>query len=142
MYITGKTVEILITNSPLSVRRAAKNMKYIKDLGDNMKKINEKFFRFYDEIFYESWVFTLDGVDEFDEDFYYDNILPKMEARDLEIKYGFHDFDTRGDDMIYGYFSCEVERDKIPDLMEEWREIFKECGIGTGSVVVYKGEVI
>jgi hypothetical protein len=111
-----------------------------------VKKINTKFFRFYDENQKKSWVLIFKSPDqlpsEFDADWYYENILPEMVNRDLEVKYGIHDYDTHGDDMLIGYTSYEVEADDFPALMAEWKDIFQKLGIDTGEVMAFDGDVI
>jgi hypothetical protein len=114
-----------------------------------MHKIGCRFFRFYDEENDKSYVIPLEdlvgqsqwGHASLDDDFYYDNILPKIDERELEIRYGIHDFSTHGPDMIIGYTSNEVDEDKIPALMKEWKEIFYEVGIITGDLEIHDGEV-
>lgn len=58
----------------------------------------------------------------------YERLYERLTARDLEGRYGVHDFSTNdtGNQNLYeaiGYTSYEVEKDKVDDLLKEWEQI-------------------
>lgn len=51
----------------------------------------------------------------------------------LECDYGVHDWSSMPDDRVLaiGYYSSEVEVEKIDELMEKWRQVFVALGCET-----------
>lgn len=63
----------------------------------------------------------------------YDCLYDKIEGRELETRYGVHDFSTHGKYELIGYTSYEIPSDKYGDLMREWTEILEELGFKVGQ---------
>lgn len=63
----------------------------------------------------------------------YDDLYDKIRGRDLETRYGVHDFSTHGKYELIGYTSYEIASDQYGDLMKEWTEILGELGFKVGQ---------
>jgi hypothetical protein len=68
--------------------------------------------------------------------FYYNRIMPEIESRNLEIKYGIHDFNTESDDELFGFTSYEIETPEAwKELMLIWRDILVLLGYKIGETI-------
>lgn len=67
----------------------------------------------------------LEGTTEAYEEFFWE-----MET------YGIHDFGCGGDYEYLGYYSGEIAKDKVDEVMDRWRTFFELFGITCGPVVL------
>ena len=79
-----------------------------------------------------------------DEDFI-ERLYDEINIRQLETRFGIHDFSTNQTDDInvyeaIGYTSYEVEPAKVPALLKEWEQILKDLEIpilGPWNIINY-----
>jgi hypothetical protein len=81
--------------------------------------------------FYES--LDVSNFDDFDE---IAVRLYEVHTEEIEAEYGVHDWSSRPSEAVdaIGYTTYEVESDRIPDLMNEWRNRFVSAGCVTTEV--------
>lgn len=77
------------------------------------------------------------------EDYEYviEKIYQELENRQLESKYGVHDYFTNGEQELIGFNTYEVEQAKIDELMKIWREILVKVGFTLGEERTHESEI-
>ncbi len=92
-----------------------------------------KRFIFHDENTKKDWIFyvVIGELDEIELDTLIDDLLDDshdFKGEDLESTYGVHDIAFDHETDVLGFTSYEIDEEKFPELMEKWKEIFKNRG--------------
>jgi hypothetical protein len=99
-----------------------------------------KQFVFRDEITGKKYVIPIISGPDIDEDFFYDKVIPEIEKRKLESRYGIHDYNTAGEDEVLGFTTYEVGQGYTEGgwdgLMGEWKEILVRLGFEVGELEI------
>lgn len=97
-------------------------------------------FRFHDEVGARNLILPLEGTppDEDDwETWFYDEVMPLMQAEGLEEVYGVHDLSMNPEEELLAFSSGEV--DDWDGLLNDWRDILTSLGFEVGELEVEEG---
>lgn len=116
-----------------------------RQASDNEDKMNScTKFVFRDQLTKTRYVIPLldgpimDQMEFFDSDLFDEKILPEIEKRGLEIKFGVHDVLSFKDELL-GFTTYEIEEtEKWDELLAIWSEIFISLGYKVGAVIKEK----
>jgi hypothetical protein len=84
-------------------------------------------------------------IEGYDQDIHLDAIYHELNYRDLESRFGVHDWSTSEQDdgtiEDIGFTTYEVDKKEVAELLEIWKEILTNVGIkivGPWNITKYK----
>ena len=85
-------------------------------------------------------------IEGYTDDEYLDRLYEELNERNLEERYGVHDWSTTNSpdfDFVedIGFTTYEVEKSKVSNLLKEWEEILIIVGIKIGTWKVQMGSL-